>query len=52
MVPSKWARKKMIIYVWLAKRIGLGGGNLNNLSFYTIHIFMFMNEDDGIMLDD
>jgi len=39
----------MIIYVWLAKRIGLGGGNLNNLSFYTIHIFMFMNEDGGIM---
>ncbi len=40
----------MIIYVWLAKRIALGGDNSNNLSFYTIHIFMFMNEDGGIII--
>jgi hypothetical protein len=42
--------KKMIIYAWLAKRIGLGGDNSNNHSFYTIHIFMFMNEDGGIII--
>jgi hypothetical protein len=40
----------MIIYAWLAKRIGLGGDNSNNHSFYTIHIFMFMNEDGGIII--
>lgn len=46
----KQLRKKMIIYAWLAKRIGLGGDNSNNHSFYTIHIFMFMNEDGGIII--
>lgn len=47
---SKGLGKKMIIYVWLAKRIALGGDNSNNFSFYTIHIFMSMNEDGGIII--